>query len=1813
MMDGVWATTEDMGYDDVILVAPQYYTGNSPREDGYERDDAFRVALCYALSEFAVDRDRVYVSGTSLGAGRTTALLRDCADYITAVVIQNGGYSSKLSKEENAVEMHEEIFQFAADNNVALWFFQGVNDFISPPLTAEVMYEAFVNDYKAAGKDTEWLEDNVRFTYLNDKLYTDMNESSFHSTMKPTYLWYAYYNDEAYNENYSDEDSSLGKYFDTKYGDNDPGGYDGMVDWLLSKNKSELNEGTSSSVSEPTPIEDTEKADASIGSYQRINGYFTYQISVNDSARGADSREIEVYIPEGARQREYWISMALPSGVDSTEFLEKSGWFDIADETLACLLIMKPENGTWGSAEDELAYVDAAMGTLVSSGTYYSAFTYHYLVGYGDGAPALQLWAAQNPLKMISQVYVDAQADAAYDALLKAAGETQVGKTPQPNHMDFEGYTDKDGNQITQKRTFEAQHYNDIPIPTWFVGNTSESLIAYWKDVNDCLPTADPDSNYGQVYWQDKANSDAIATSFSDVKTQVAVQNESVSDMADPALTENINSFLTYYSGYDNNSVYGHFITQRLPYTNQDTDRVLYRDHMWEGTNRTYIIYIPNSVKSSGSPAPLVVTTHGAGQTAMVFLEATDIKEAADKYGFIAVTYDLTGNADYMLDLLELVKDDCKKAGVTVDEDRIYGYGQSAGGGATANTLAQDPRTVELFAAFGITSGVRTTAQKNGSQLVVPFYAIYGEYDYWPMKLGALEAGEWTGSQGAKQCTWTTDTQTYWAQRLLGKTLDELVATPKVESGITEEQIGSQQAPISLIVNPTEAANRYKNYIWSRDFGGGEVPIFVWSQCYGRGHNLVPSDLNELWENWFSKWERGSDDHTLLYYTDGVGSGQALEVDQTPDFDSITNLEKDWSQAAQLPLTGWYTKNIDVDGDNDFADDARTVKVYIAPEASIRSYFTVVAVPEGVDTYDFLKEQGWIDLANEKGEGLFVLEPGAGGWDDAQKESAYVEAAIAFLKSGNNIHKQNVFSTFGEFYLAGYGKGAAALELWAAANPIFVISQAYVNGTSAGADALTAVAGALYDGKSSNGDITDVLDETLNQVGIGGQIAPKDVPVPTYLAGYTGSENYWQSANDCATTGIGAGVYWQDIASKAYATEYANGQLKEEGAGHGISKVEIAGTGADAQAIYEWLSDYTRYDNTFPYSNAIAQRLDYTSARVAAQQDAKDGQVKSTLSDGTQIWGQEDVKIAGHGTVQAGVIAFSDNSGDGKWDPREYILYIPEGFEGKELPILMLYPGNSQTDSIFMDSTLWWQLAEKEGIALAFACETYSSSPSSVSHADSDKFYQSLVTLMEEKIDGSYADLDFNRIYGSGQSAGSAATQGFAVTNPEFFAAVGSTSAAAAEKENSAFETIPTMLIAGQMDLGDMPKGFESTSLQNWAKYMLKANGIDKEFTAEDADQHFSADSRHPDVYSWTKTIDGVDVPLVQWALCLLRPHNCYPSDMPVLWDFMEHFSFVKGSDGSLTRYYSPSAFEKNDAVKIDYIPGAVTPDDDDDDDDSSSSSSSRYTVSVGAGSGKGTVSVSPQNASEGTRVTITVTPTSGYEVDDVTVTDRDGDDVRVTKQSDTRYTFTMPDSKVEVEVSFVKTGETAQEPDTMTFSDVKAGDWFYDAVLYAYENGLMSGTGAAAFSPNQTLTRAMVAQVLYSMEGAPAGGTSTFTDVAAGTWYASAVNWAAGNGVVSGYGDGTFGPNDNVTREQVAMILYSFAKSKGYDVSEKASLSSFADMSSVSTYAQEAMSWAAGAGLISGMGNNTIVPQGSATRAQFAVMLMQFCEEIAK
>lgn len=276
-----------------------------------------------------------------------------------------------------------------------------------------------------------------------------------------------------------------------------------------------------------------------------------------------------------------------------------------------------------------------------------------------------------------------------------------------------------------------------------------------------------------------------------------------------------------------------------------------------------------------------------------------------------------------------------------------------------------------------------------------------------------------------------------------------------------------------------------------------------------------------------------------------------------------------------------------------------------------------------------------------------------------------------------------------------------------------------------------------------------------------------------------------------------------------------------------------------------------------------------------------------------------------------------------------------------------------------------------------------------------------------------------------------------------------------------------------------------------------------------------------------------------------------------------------------------------------------------------SSSSDRTYSIDVDVtGSRGGSVTLSPTRASAGTRVTITVRPNSGYELDELTVLDEDGDEVRLTQRTDTTYTFHMPDGKVTVEAAF--TLAQTQTPQT-TFADVPASAWYYNAVEYVYENGLMSGVSGGRFAPDDTLTRAMLVQTLYAMEGRPAAASAGFADVASGDWYASAVNWAAANGVVSGVSETGFGPNNALTREQLALILYRFAQYKGYDVTGTSDLAAYADGSSVSGWAAEAMSWAVNAGLISGVGGNQIAPTGTATRAQVAQILMNFCENVAR
>jgi hypothetical protein len=186
-----------------------------------------------------------------------------------------------------------------------------------------------------------------------------------------------------------------------------------------------------------------------------------------------------------------------------------------------------------------------------------------------------------------------------------------------------------------------------------------------------------------------------------------------------------------------------------------------------------------------------------------------------------------------------------------------------------------------------------------------------------------------------------------------------------------------------------------------------------------------------------------------------------------------------------------------------------------------------------------------------------------------------------------------------------------------------------------------------------------------------------------------------------------------------------------------------------------------------------------------------------------------------------------------------------------------------------------------------------------------------------------------------------------------------------------------------------------------------------------------------------------------------------------------------------------------------------------------------------------------------------------------------------------------------------------AGEEDEIVFSDVAEGAWYYDAVRFVVSLGLFEGTGGGKFSPEAAMTRAMLVTVLYRLAGSPAvSGDNPFTDVKNGQWYTDAVVWANQNGIVTGYGGGLFGTNDNITREQLAAILYRYAEYKDYDVSAAADLAAYSDAGSVSSWAEAAMRWANAEGLITGVTATALSPSGNATRAQVAMILMRFVNQ---
>lgn len=252
--------------------------------------------------------------------------------------------------------------------------------------------------------------------------------------------------------------------------------------------------------------------------------------------------------------------------------------------------------------------------------------------------------------------------------------------------------------------------------------------------------------------------------------------------------------------------------------------------------------------------------------------------------------------------------------------------------------------------------------------------------------------------------------------------------------------------------------------------------------------------------------------------------------------------------------------------------------------------------------------------------------------------------------------------------------------------------------------------------------------------------------------------------------------------------------------------------------------------------------------------------------------------------------------------------------------------------------------------------------------------------------------------------------------------------------------------------------------------------------------------------------------------------------------------------------------------------------------------------------SGDGVAKVDKSYASAGNKVTITVMPGRNATVQRITVTDEDGERLKLTENRDGTYSFTMPSGTANVYVRFSGSG--------LPFADVPSGSWYYDDVAYVYDTGLMTGLTATAFGPNLSTTRGMIVTILWRMENEPAAKHGCpFADVRRGSYYEQAIAWASENGIVTGFDASTFAPDRAITREQLAAILFRFAAYRGMDaVTLRENLSSFQDQAAISAYAVSALNWAVGEGLMQGTGDK-LEPTGSATRAQVAAMLRRFIQ----
>lgn len=530
---------------------------------------------------------------------------------------------------------------------------------------------------------------------------------------------------------------------------------------------------------------------------------------------------------------------------------------------------------------------------------------------------------------------------------------------------------------------------------------------------------------------------------------------------------------------------------------------------------------------------------------------------------------------------------------------------------------------------------------------------------------------------------------------------------------------------------------------------------------------------------------------------------------------SLDGMEKppiDITQGNKLPLNGYFTRNVAV------GEETRTVKIYVAPGTTIRDYFTIIAVPDDMTTEEFLDKTKWIDVADRQSEGLFILEPGEGGWGAVEDELEYINEAVKVFKD------TTYYNTFGVFYLVGYGEGGTALQAWSMENPLFVISSVFIETEDLDEDFIAETG-------------TKTFDENED-------ISYNEVPVPIWfvnedLKAVDDLIAYWKEANDCVqeeTKGLmGSTIFMQDENSDSIVTSYSDVQSQVAVLERNPNVLYNKGF---TSTVYDFLSYYTRYDNTSVNGNVLGVRPNY---------DKKDVEIKQMVVDGYT---------------------------------RDYLVYLPKSAPKEDIPVVYVLAGNTQTCRVFFDATHWWEVADEYGFMLVLPSEQYNSSTEVTWNyfgdqdqemCDDYKFLKAVIN----QIDKDY-NTDSGRRYLTGQSLGSMFSNNAAMLMPEYFATVGSTSGPIMRApENPKNEEIPLWLFFGQHDIWSWDL-YADGMVKNTIEYWLDVNDL-----GELDDAIVTTKDRFT-TYSW---YNEDDIPIYRFTQTADRSHNCIVSEMWELWE----------------------------------------------------------------------------------------------------------------------------------------------------------------------------------------------------------------------------------------------------------------------------------------------------------------------------------------